>query len=69
MTYTAVCPVCPDMVCLEFYVLEHQDSIGGCPMGMGGNQSRHTASFIYEYRFTVVLLNKSYSIQYEALPS
>jgi len=42
------------------YVLEHQDSIGGCPMGMGGKQSRHTASFIYEYRFTVVLLNKSY---------
>jgi len=38
-------------------------------MGMGGKQSGHTASFIYEYRFTVVLQNKSHCIQFEALPS
>jgi hypothetical protein len=69
MNYTAVCLVRPDMVFLNLYVFEHKDSIGGCPMGMGGKQSGRTASLIYEYRFTAVLLNKSHSIQYEALPS
>jgi hypothetical protein len=54
MNYTAVCLVRPDMVCLDLYILEHKDSIGGCPMGTGGKQSGHTASFIYEYIFTVV---------------
>ena len=38
-------------------------------MGTGGKQSGHTASFIYEYRFTVVLQNKSHCTQHEALPS
>lgn len=69
MIYTAVCLVRPDMVCLELYVLEHQDSITGCPMGTGGKRSGQTASFMYEYRFPMVLQNKSHCIQFEALPS